>query len=180
MQPTALTAIDLDEISVVTDPANPGADILLTKAQITQSMADKDAALAAATAEIAKLRTAERDRALIEKLKGLSHIPALDPVGFIAVYRALDRAGDKDAAALLDRVLAATEAVLTHSKLFGEIGKSGDDPMGAGAYARLMAAGEEIRKAEPDLTRSQAFAKACVQFPDLYLEHARERRAKAA
>lgn len=60
------------------------------------------------------------------------------------------------------------------SGTFNEIGKGGDQEGGATAHDQTTAKAVEIRKASPDLTEQQAYAKALEDNPDLYAEHRAE------
>lgn len=59
------------------------------------------------------------------------------------------------------------------SKVFAEIGTGGDGE-GATAHDQTTAKAVEIRKADPKLTKEQAYARALDENPELYAEHRAE------
>lgn len=73
----------------------------------------------------------------------------------------------------LEGVLKAANEVIEKGALFAEFGRSAQTG-GNSALDKLNAKAEEIRKADPKLSRQQAFARAVDENPDLYLQYRRE------
>lgn len=92
------------------------------------------------------------------------------------------RRGDKEAIAKFEehnrRLVKSMAEIERTGKVFTEFGKRTERNGGASAYDELMAKGEELRKADPKLTKEQAFAKAMELNGDLVRRDSDERMAK--
>lgn len=92
------------------------------------------------------------------------------------------RRGDREAfgkiEAELERINKAMAEQARTGVIFAEFGKKTEGGSGATAYDQLVAKGEELRKADPKLSKERAFAKAMEQNPDLVKRESEERMAK--
>lgn len=121
---------------------------------------------------IAKEEREARERAEIRKrAESYANAGPVDDIADVLfkAYQAGKEYGEK-----LEALFRAAHERIARGELFREIGGNGSGS--TQAEAKLMAKAEEIRKADPKLTKEQAFAKACEENPDLYLEYRREAR----
>ena len=77
-------------------------------------------------------------------------------------------------AAELDRVLTAANTATVEKGLNKPLGRTAPLAKGATATAKIDAKADEIRKAEPGLTKQQAITKALSADPSLYAEYRAE------
>ena len=77
----------------------------------------------------------------------------------------------------LTELLKADRELLAQSALFGELG-AGGEASASGPEAELQKKADELRKADSDLTKQAAFAKACEELPDVYDAHRAEHRQR--
>lgn len=126
--------------------------------------------------EAERIAKAEREarlhREYVEKAaREYSHIAKAEELG--PVLRALDEKLEKADAERLHQWLRAADERIEKGALFAEFGRNGATP--SSAVVKVEAKAEEIRKADPKLTKEQAFARALEANPELYVEYLRER-----
>jgi hypothetical protein len=83
-----------------------------------------------------------------------------------------------DKAGLLDDLVAILRPLHEQAKkarTFEELGSNG--PVGGDAYRKIEARAEELRKAQPTLTRERAIARALEESPELYDEYVEQTNA---
>lgn len=81
----------------------------------------------------------------------------------------------KEAFKALEGVLKASDEQIAKGELFKEAGSGGGTPAADSAYAEAQRKAEDIRKADPELTKEQALAKAFAD-PEIEARHLAEVR----
>lgn len=154
----------------VSDPNVNQPQTEVEKAALEKRVADAEARAQAAE-EVAKAERNERlTREAIAKAQSFDKL-ALNPEEFGPVLKRLRETSPEDAAKVEAALAAANEAV-TKGALFAEIGTAGAGP--TDAEGKIEKAAQEIRKAEPSLTKEQAFSKALREHPEFYAEYRRQ------
>lgn len=109
---------------------------------------------------------AKAEIARIEKTVGAFEALGIDVAKFAPIMKKVEAALDEDETAEVYRVLKAADAQIREkSTLVKEIGGEALTP--TDDEKALLNKAEEIRKAEPGLTKEAAYAKALEQNPDL-------------
>ncbi len=161
----------VNEISLVDEPANPAARVVVWKAArlfedapeahlaALEERLEQVQEIAKTQAEaLAVLEAARANRVFIEKASAWDALP-LEPVPFAKILSRLEGAD----LAEIERVLSAANAMA--KSLFAELGSSLPGP--AGATERLAALAR--RRAEADgLSAEKAYADVVRENPDLY------------
>lgn len=150
MQPTDPDAAHKEMLSKA-DPA--------LRAFIEKSEADVKAANEIAKAE----RDARLDREFISKAETLPMI-STDKSALGGLLRRISDALSVEDAATVEKTLRAANEQIAKGNLFASLGQSGQETT---ISKSVEAKADEIRKAEPTLTRDQAIAKAYDENPDL-------------
>lgn len=126
-----------------------------------------------ATEELAKAKAkAEEDEAVAKAAKlGVGKAEELGPV----LLRVRKGATTEDDAAVIETLLKSLSEVSLKSILFKSMGS--DAAVEGDPDAMLKAKADEIKKAKPELTDAQAYAKATEENPHLYNAYVAKRRA---
>lgn len=126
-----------------------------------------------ATEELAKAKAkAEEDEAVAKAAKlGVGKAEELGPV----LLRVRKGATTVDDAAVIETLLKSLSEVSLKSILFKSMGS--DAAVEGDPDAMLKAKADEIKKAKPELTDAQAYAKATEENPHLYNAYVAKRRA---
>jgi hypothetical protein len=144
----AAMSADERDAHMAKNPVKKSAD---AEAEIAKRL-DLEKRLEAAEAEIAKAKAAEQ-RAEFVKMATEAGLTA-------AAGETIQKAagGDRDALGKLMQIIKAQHAQIGEGKLYGEFGtaRGGDT---TSAEAQVMAKAEELRKADPKLSKQQAIAK---------------------
>ena len=125
-------------------------------------------------AELESLRkTAEKleDRELTEIAKKYEII-GKKPEDLVPLFKSLKAAGG-NAYDQMIAVLDASVEAFEKSGIFSEVGKKGSGT--TDAWTAIEKHADEIQKAAPTLTRTQAIDKACAQHPELVAEYEKSR-----
>lgn len=160
------------------DPASVQKALDEQREQIAKLMADNAAQAARIAKAEEEARVEKERRETVEFVaKAKTDIPNLP-------------GSDAEKGSLLQKVYASCDATTAEGVLsllkagdaaqktlvLMEVGKSVPTPTDGTALSELNAKAEDIAKAEPRLTKQQAFKRACDQHPDLFDQHRREAR----
>lgn len=117
--------------------------------------------------EIAKAeREARLTREFISKAESLPMITE-DKAALATLLRSIHDALKPEESAAVEKMLAAANEQIAKGNLFSTFGTGGGDTT---VSKSVEAKAEEIRKADPSLTREQAIAKAYNDDPDLFAQ----------
>lgn len=150
-----------------------------TRARIEKAEADAAAAQRRADEAIAKAQE-ERDARLSKEFVAKAESDygnlAVKAEEFGPILKEASEKLSKEAYEALEGVLKASDEQIAKGKLFEEAGSAGGAPAPDGAYAEAQGKAEDIRKAEPKLTKEQAIAKAFEADPALQTRYLAEMR----
>lgn len=158
------------------------ADAAVAKAQAdAASLTDVAKADAVAKAEAEKVEMKKQLDVLVEQNEIASFAKRAVADGMPETYGEVLRKaykGDKESIDKMAQLVKSAKAVEKTSAVFKEFGTAnGGD--GLDASAQLQAKADEVKKSEPKLSASQAFAKAYEQNPEL-ARQVREAELRAA
>lgn len=147
-----------DEISkALLEKADPAVKALIEKQQADLKRVE----------EVAKAeRDARLEREFISKAESMPMLNT-DKTALGGLLRRISDALSDEDAAEVEKILKAANAQITESNIFKSFGVGGADTT---VSANVEAKAEEIRKANPDLTKEQAIAKAYEEDPALLRE----------
>jgi hypothetical protein len=120
--------------------------------------------------DLAKAEKEAREHA--EMVKRAEAYSGIGPAEDVAKMLEQAYAISKEHGENLEKTLKAAQERIDKGALFAEVGTDG--PAAGSAVAKIEARAAEIRKAEPSLTKEQAFAKALESDPELYAEYQQE------
>ena len=122
------------------------------------------------------LEKRDNERVLLTKAASLGDI-AIEPEKLLDLLRKAQTAGflDEQVEALKSQGLALTEA---RKHVTDERGTARVSAGGGSAYGELLAKAEDIRKAEPKVTREQAIERASQENPEVYNRYLAEHPAQ--
>lgn len=161
-------AANLDDVLKGLTPEARAAVLELKKA------ADAAAQRAEEAEKVAKAERDARQLAEIRKMveDELGALPNVKAETLAPVIKAAREKLSAEEWEAIETVLKAADAAIRQGNLFVVRGSDGGS---SDAYGKLLAKAEEIRKAEPTLTREQAVDKAMLQNPDLAEAYRREK-----
>lgn len=124
--------------------------------------------------EVAKAKEREELGEFVTKAATFEALPVKAADLGALLYRVAKGKSTEIDAAELDRVLTAANTATVEKNLNKPIGRTAPLAKGATASAKIDAKAEELRKAEPGLTKQQAITKALGADPSLYAEYRAE------
>ncbi len=146
-------------------------------AELAKAQTAKDEELAKAAKakdeRIAKLEDESLTAKMADLAKSFDRIP-LETDAMVKLFKGVT----DDQLEVLKTMLTALSEQIKTGKLFEEVGKGGKGSS-ATAFDELTVKGEDLRKADPKLTKEQAFSKACDSDPELFQKHQAEHRTAA-
>jgi phosphoribosyl-ATP pyrophosphohydrolase len=131
-------------------------------ATLTKQLAEADTERVALAKRLASLEADIQQRERLAKADALVSSTGQKPEGVAAVLAKIE--GDEVAIAAVNGLITALKAAQSEASLFKALGSDGQAP--TDAQTRIEKRAEDIRKAEPSLTKQQAFAKAAREMPD--------------
>lgn len=147
-----------------TDPEAAEKEMLSKADPALRSLIEKQQAAVKEAQEVAKAeRDARLDREFLAKAETLPMI-AEDKTALGGLLRRISEALSAEDAAAVEKTLKAANEAISKSNLFAEFGSGGGETT---ISKSVEAKAEEIRKADPSLTREQAIAKAYDEDPSL-------------
>lgn len=179
LTPEEVTALEaIEKKADIQDEPAPAADSV-AKGTVKEPAAKEQEDIykglhPAVKAELESLRkTADRleDRELTEIAKKYELI-GRKAEDLMPVFKTLKAAGGTAYDQMITVLDASVEA-FEKSGIFNEIGKKGSGT--ADAWTVIEKHADEIQKAAPDITRTQAIDKACAQHPELVVEYEKSR-----
>lgn len=123
-----------------------------------------------------KERDERRSREFIEKAKGYDRLP-VKPEELAELLKSLaDKAPEQFEQ--IEKLFSTVNEQIAESGLFDEIGSSGSNSTGGGAWAKIEAAAMGEVQKNAGITKADAVAKVLKEHPDLYNEYLTERPGK--
>jgi hypothetical protein len=127
-----------------------------------------------AEAVVKEMRDEQRAKDFLAKAEMFKHLPNVVPAEFAPILSKIEKALKDEEWEKLAETLKAADAAIAEGDLFREIGRDEVPDAGGSALAQLNAKAEELRKANADLTKEQAFTQAIRENPSLYNADVRE------
>lgn len=145
----------------------PAPEVTKAMQDMTKQLEDAKKDAADARALVLKMEAERIDQEFMAKAKTLA-VPGLT-LDEVSKSLRMAHQANPEVGAQIERAFAALAAqVQKNDQLTKVIGRAGDPPAGTmTAYAELTKKAEEIRKADPKLTKEQAFVRAGQMYPAL-------------
>jgi hypothetical protein len=153
---------DEDDLSKA-DLPEPVRKALQKAAEREQAATERLEKAEKAASEAEQLAKAERDARqtaeFVQKAEGYKGL-SIEAAKFGPILKSAAEKLTKDEVAELDRVLKAADEAIVTGELFKQQGRDGAPPAADSAIAEVQRKAEELKKADPQLSESQALDKA--------------------
>ena len=169
-----LAAADEQKGEDIPEPIRKSIELLGDRLEKAEKRAEE------AETETKKMRDEQRAREFLAKAAEYEHLPGVVPAEFAPILSKIAKALKNEEWEKLAEILKAADKAIEDGDLFREIGRGESPDAGGSNLVKLNAKAEELRKADPTLTKEQAFTKALKQNPELYAAHAEEARVRKA
>lgn len=174
----ALTPRQTDQIDVVkAEYAKTLAETEKAREELRKQLEVAQAEAEDARQEVLKIRAARRREKFIKFAQALSNLPGASADDFAETLDTVEAAIPEKAFHKLHALLTSWNTLLEKSRVFEEIGRSGDGPaILSGPAGRLASLAKDLQTSNPKLTYEQAYAEAMRRHPDIYKQYVAEQR----